>query len=120
MSAVHLGVVELEGDGERCLPPALSVLAPHDHGVAEFLGVLIDYRVKFCLNHGRSSHHHIVVKERTLRCSGHLMRKFVIFFYKGEEIIYAGDVARTDSPLRIVDNNIYGQIVKVEKFSIFW
>ena len=52
MSAVHLGVMELEGDGESGLPPSLAVFSPHDHGVAEFLGVLVDDGVELSLNHG--------------------------------------------------------------------
>ena len=39
MSAVHLHVVELEGDGQGCPQPALAVAAPHHHRITELVGI---------------------------------------------------------------------------------
>ena len=71
VAAVHLGVVELEGDWECGLEPAFAVFAPHYHWVVELVCVLVYNAVKLCLNHCRSSHYHIILKEGTLTfCSG--------------------------------------------------
>ena len=47
MSAVHLHVVELEGNGQGCLQPAFVVAAPQHHWIAELVGVLVDDAVEF-------------------------------------------------------------------------
>ena len=41
MSAVHLNVVELEGDAQSRLQPAFAVAAPHHHRITELVGVLV-------------------------------------------------------------------------------
>ncbi len=51
MSAVHLNMVELEGDGQGCPQPALAVVAPHHHRITELVGILIDDAVEFRLCH---------------------------------------------------------------------
>ena len=56
MTAVHLHVVELEGDGERALQPTFAVAAPHHHRIAELVGVLVDDAVEFGGRHRRCAH----------------------------------------------------------------
>ena len=51
MRAVHLGVVELEGDGERCLQPTLAVATPCEEGVGVDAAVLVDNAVEFRANY---------------------------------------------------------------------
>ena len=48
MSAIHLGVMELEGDGECRLKPAFTVTAPGQKGVVVDAAVLIDDAIEFC------------------------------------------------------------------------
>ena len=48
MAAVHLGMMELEGDGERGLQPALAIAAPGEEGIGEDTAVLVDDAVEFC------------------------------------------------------------------------
>ena len=45
--AVHLGMVELEGDGQRGLEESPPVFAPGKEGVGEHLGVDAHHRVDF-------------------------------------------------------------------------
>ena len=61
MSAVHLNVVELEGDGQSCLQPAFAVAAPHHHRITELVGVLVDDAVEFGGRHRRRAYHHRTV-----------------------------------------------------------
>ena len=42
MSAVHLNMVELEGYGQSRFQPAFAISTPHDHRIAELIGVLVD------------------------------------------------------------------------------
>ena len=46
MTAIHLNMVELEGDGQGRPQPALVVTAPHHHRITELVGVLIDDAVE--------------------------------------------------------------------------
>ena len=62
MSAIHLRVVELEGNGERGLKRAAPVFAPHHHGIAKLVSVLIDNAVELRLYHGRCADNHAVIK----------------------------------------------------------
>ena len=66
MSAVHLNVVELEGDGQSCLQPAFAVATPHHHRITELVGVLVDDAVEFGGRHRRRAYHHRTVHETAL------------------------------------------------------
>lgn len=66
MSAVHLHVVELEGDGQGCPQPALAVAAPHHHRITELVGILVDDAVEFGGRHRRCAYHHRIIYEGTL------------------------------------------------------
>ena len=66
MSAVHLHVVELEGDGQACLQPTLAVAAPHHHRITELVGILINDAVEFGGRHRRCAYHHRIIYEGAL------------------------------------------------------
>ena len=42
MAAIHLYVMKLEGNGEAGLELVAAVFAPHEHGIAEEVGVFLD------------------------------------------------------------------------------
>ena len=64
MRAVHLGVVELEGDGERGLQPASAVTAPCQEGIGVDAAVLIDDAVEFRASQcRRADYHGLIVKD---------------------------------------------------------
>lgn len=52
VSTVHLNMVELKRDGQCRFQPVLAIFAPHHHRVGEFVGVLVDNAVEFCMHHG--------------------------------------------------------------------
>ncbi len=72
MSAVHLDMVELEGNGQGRFQPAFAVAAPHHHWIAELVGILIDDAVEFGARHCRCAYHHRIIYEGTL--AGHAGR----------------------------------------------
>ena len=61
MASVHLNMVELEADGQGGPKAAFAVFPPHQHWVAEQVGVLVYDAVEFRLHHGRGAYHHCVV-----------------------------------------------------------
>ena len=61
MRAVHLGVVELEGDGQGGLKPAFTVTAPGEEGVGVDAAVLVDNAVEFRASHSRRADYHSLI-----------------------------------------------------------
>ena len=61
MRAVHLGVMELEGDGQGRLQPALAVTAPSQEGIGEDAAVLIDDAVEFRSGNCRRANYHSTI-----------------------------------------------------------
>ncbi len=47
MPSVHLGMMELKGDGERGFQPASAVTAPGQEGIGVDAAVLVDDAVEF-------------------------------------------------------------------------
>ena len=66
MRAVHLSVVELEGDGECRLKPAFTVTAPGQKGIGEYAAVLVGYAIEFCASHCRRADYHGFIVEDIL------------------------------------------------------
>lgn len=61
MTAIHLHMMKLEGDGERGSEEATAITPPHQHGIAELIRVLIHDAVKLRFYHRRRSHHHHIL-----------------------------------------------------------
>ena len=93
MSAVHLHVVKLEGNGQGCPQPALTVAAPHHHRIAELVGILIDDAVEFGGRHRRCAYHHRIVYERTLTGQAGCLRQNHIVGTELIQVIGIGNVA---------------------------
>ena len=66
MSAIHLHMVELEGNGQGCPQPTFAIATPHYHRIAELVGILIEDAVEFGSCHRRCAYHHRIIYERTL------------------------------------------------------
>ena len=66
LSAIHLNMVKLEGDGKRRSVLMAPIFAPCQERVVEDAAVLIDDAVKFCRHHGRCANHHRIVQKGTL------------------------------------------------------
>ena len=58
VGAIHLGVMELEGYGEHCLPPLALVLAPYEEGVIEDAAIHAHGTVNLVLCQGLSADGH--------------------------------------------------------------
>ena len=64
MTAIHLNMMKLEGNGERGTEEATAITPPHQHGIAKQICVLIHDAIKFCSYHRRRSNHHCVLYGR--------------------------------------------------------
>ena len=62
MATVHLDMVELEGNRKSGFEQPFAILAPHHHGIAKLVGVLIDDAIQFRLYHGGGADDHAIVK----------------------------------------------------------
>ena len=51
LATVHLGMVELEGDGQRGLEPAFAVSAPRHKGIVKDAAILIDNAIDFLFHY---------------------------------------------------------------------
>ena len=64
--AVYLGVVELEGDGQRGLEESPPVFAPSQEGVGEHLGVDAHHRVDFAFWQRRGVDGHVLFAQEVV------------------------------------------------------
>ena len=119
IAPIHLYMMELEGDGQCRLEPALAIAAPHHHRVAEQIGILIDNAVQFGRHHGRSAYHHRIGQEYALAGPRHLTRQSMVVVHELIQILREGDVARVDAPLPVIHDDIDGQPVITIEGTLF-
>ena len=93
MSAVHLHMVELEGNGQGCPQPAFAVMAPHNHRITELVGVLVDDAVEFGGRHRRRAYYHRIIYEGALAGHAGRLRQNHIVGAELIQVIGIGDVA---------------------------
>ena len=119
MSAIHLGMVKLERDGEGCLEPTMLVASPCEEGIVEDAAVLVHDAVKFRFHHGRCAHNHrLFVRDVATGLTG-LLSQCIVVTAELRQIIVEGDVAGADAPFAIVHNHIDGQTVVSEQLPLF-
>ena len=63
MLSVHLGVVELKGDGQIISEQLLSVPAPDDEWIIEYAAVHAHSAVNFGVNYCGCAYHHAVCRK---------------------------------------------------------
>ena len=61
MPSVHLGMMELKGDGERGFQPTLAIAAPGQEGIGEDAAILVDNAVEFRASHCRRADYHSLI-----------------------------------------------------------
>ena len=111
MSAIHLHVVELEGNGQGCPQPTFAVSAPHHHRITELVGVLVDDAVEFGGRHRRRAYHHCIIYEGALAGRAGRLRQICIVLAELLQIICIQDVARADAAFFVVHNHVDGKAV---------
>lgn len=118
MTAIHLGMMELHGDGKPHLEPTFAIAAPSQEGVIENTRVLVDDAVELGGRHGRcADNHRLLVKGALAGVDGRLRHPIVIGC-KLLKIIAVGHIARTDIALFMVHNHVDGQAVVLVQLAV--
>lgn len=94
MGTVHLGVVELERDGERGLEQAAYVPAPDEERVAEDAAVHADCAVNLVSRQRRGTDNHAVRQVVVGAGLCHLFRETQVILLKGFQIIRESQICR--------------------------
>jgi len=95
VGAVHLGVVELERNGQSRFQEAFAVAAPDDEGVVEDAAVHADGAVNIILRQGRCADYHTVGDVVVLTRSGYLPRQPQIVGVEALQVVGERYVAGT-------------------------
>ena len=99
MGTIHLGVVELKGDGQIISEPFLFVTSPDEERVIENSAVHTNSTVDFRMNDSRRAYYHAVVRQvEILTCFCYLGRVFQILSVKLVKVFQIENVAGTDLP----------------------
>ena len=107
VGAVHLGVVELEGDRQGIPEPMSAVSAPEQEGVVEDTAVHTNNAVNFSVHNGRSADDHGVFRQVTvLAALGHLGGVSQIVFVEFSQIIGIENVAGADFTGFVLDDGV--------------
>ena len=109
--AIHLGVVELEGDGERRLQPAFAVAAPGQEGIVEDAAILVGDAVEFCARDSRCADNHGFIVQDILTRLTDGLRQMQVVGIKGLQVIADGHVAEAQSALDVICNHVDGHAV---------
>jgi len=118
MAPIHLGMMELHGDGKGYFEPTFTIAAPRQEGVIENTRVLVDDAVELGGRHGRcADNHRLLVKGALAGVDGRLRHPLVIGC-KLLKIITIGHIARTDIALFMVHNHVDGQAVVLVQLAI--
>lgn len=119
MTAIHLGMMELHGDGKPHLEPTFAIATPSQEGVIENTRVLVDDAVELGGRHGRGADNHRLLVERTFAGVDGRLRHPIVIGGKLIKIITIGHIARTDIALFVVHNHVNGQAVVLIQFFAF-
>ena len=103
--------MELEGDGQRRLKPALAIAAPSQEGIGKDAAVLVDDAVEFRARQCRSADYHGFVVQDILTGLADGIRQMYVIGIKLFQIIADGNVAEAESPLYVIRYHVDGHAV---------
>ena len=119
--AVHLGVVELEGDGQRGLEESPPVFAPSQEGVGEHLGVDAHHRVDFAFWQRRGVDGHVLfAQEVVLVGVADLTCQPEVVLVEPLDVLREGYVAEMGFALGGHHDGVYRQAVVLPQMSAGW
>ena len=101
MTAVHLCVMELEGDGQRGLQPALAIASPCKEGIGVDAAVLVDDAVEFRPGQSRCAHDDGLLVQDVLTGLADGLSQVQVVGVELLQIIRDGNVAETESTLML-------------------
>ena len=107
MGAVHLGVMELEGNRQFVAEPLLPVSAPEQEGVVIDTAVHAYHAVNFRIHNGGGTDDHAVFRQIPVGAGfRHLSGIFQVFPVKSFRIIRIQNIAGTDFAGFVFDDGV--------------
>ncbi len=119
LCAVHLGVVELEGDLESRLEEAALVPSPNEERIVEDAAIHSYRPIYVVLHQSRSADNHTVGQVVISATLGHLPCERQVLFIEEGQILAEGDIARADLALLVRYDGIDGEAVELHQLPAF-
>ena len=116
MRAVHLGMVELEGDGQSYFEPMLAVSAPTQEGIGENTTVLVDNAIEFRASYCRRAYYHSLIVKNVLTGLADGLCQMQVIGIKLFQIVADGNVAETESAFDVIRYHVDGHAVVFIQF----
>ena len=117
VGSVHLGVVELEGNGEEGPEEVAAVFAPYHEGVVEYAAVHAHGSVYLVPGEGGSADDHAVGQVVVFASFCDLGRQAEIVGVELVQVIGERDVAGADFAPAVGDNRVDGDAVVLHQFT---
>lgn len=116
VGAVHLGVVELEGDGQIVPEQLLSISAPEEKGIVENTAVHANHAVQLRVGDGGSADDHAVFGQiMILTAFRHPGSMLQIRFSEALQIFPVQDIAGTDFSCSVFDDGVDGNGIVLDQ-----
>ena len=106
MSAVHLDMMELEGDGERGFEPAFTIFAPCQERIVD-CAVLVDNAIEFRTCHSRRADFGGLIVQDVLAGLTDGLCQMNIIGIEPLQIVSHGNVAETKLALYALHDYVY-------------
>ena len=117
MTAVHLDMMELEGDRQSGLEQPLAILSPCQEGIIEDATVLVHDTVEFRLYHSRSANQHIAFERRGNTFAGTPGCLLQIISIELLQVLCECDVEEVETSLAVSHDAVDGKLVVVEQLA---
>ena len=112
LETVHLGVVELERDGQRRFEEPSAVFAPGQERIGEQFGIDTCHTVNLAFRQRRSVNGHIFVAEKMVFVRVvHLTGQPQILFVELMNILRKGNIAEANGAVRCLHNGVDRQTI---------
>ena len=118
--AIHLGVMELEGDGQRRLQPTFAVAAPRQKGIVEDATILVGDAVEFRARDCRCADDDGFVVQDVLAGLADGLCQVQVVGIKRLQIVGDGHVTEAQSALDVISYHIDGHAIVSVQFPVLW
>ena len=111
MRAVHLDVMELEGDRQSYLEPMLAISAPCEEGIGVDTAVLVNDAVEFRPGHCGCAYNHCFIVQDVLTGLSDGLCQMQVVGVERLQIVADGNVAEAESALYVIHYHVDGHTV---------
>ena len=112
MGAVHLGVMELDGNAQLVAQPVAMIAPPGEVGIVVDAAVLVDEAVELRSRDSRCADDVGLFVEDVLARGGALLRDGIVVAAELLQVVAIRDIAKADATFCVVDDDIQRQTVE--------